>query len=140
MKTTFMTLSLCGVLLAIPVWAAEINRDSTLDDTYPPQTIATPATDFARVIDGLPMMPGLRLVQDQDVLFAAPKSGSIAETNAEGEVDVDSVYNFYKRSLPQLGWKRVDMRTYDREHEHLTINAHADDKVTHVQFLLTPDK
>ena len=83
-------------------------------------------------------MPGLLLVEDDDVLFTTEKAGRIAETTAEGEVDIDDMYMFYRRSLPQLGWKPLDARSYQRDNEILRLDAHADGRVTTVQFSVTP--
>jgi len=124
-------------LSLMPATAAELNTSSTLRDTEQPQTISRPP-DFTNVIDDLPLMPGLELVEDEDVLFAAPKAGRIAETTAQGIVDIDEVYKFYRRSLPQLGWKMVDNRTYERESDRLRIDARAEDKVTTVRFSVRP--
>ena len=83
-------------------------------------------------------MPGLDLVEDEDVLFDAPGIGRIAETNAMGPVDAEDVYRFYHRSLPHLGWKSVNARTYVREHEQLRIDARANQKITVVRFTVKP--
>jgi len=88
---------------------------------------AVTENQFAKVIDDLPLMPGLEPVDDEDVLFVAPDRERIAITHAEGEVDIDEVYHFYQKSLPQLGWKQVDARTYSREGEQLRIGALAFD-------------
>jgi hypothetical protein len=77
---------------------------------------------FTKVIDDLPLMPGLTPVEEKDVLFTSP-TGRIAQTTATGSVDVDSVYQFYKSSLPHLGWKIVDARTYERDNERLRIDV-----------------
>lgn len=93
---------------------------------------------FTNVIDDLPLMPELKIVQDEDILFVEPHQGRIAETEATGAVDIDEVYNFYRRSLPHLGWKVIDGRTYQREGERLVIEAHADGRTTTVRFSVKP--
>ena len=55
-----------------------------------PETTIPANTNFAKVIDDLPLMPGLQLVEGEDVLFAEPVLGRIAETTAEGPVDIDA--------------------------------------------------
>ncbi len=127
----------CLALSWMPAQAAQLNTSSTLRDTEEPPVISRPP-DFANVIDDLPLMPGLQVVEDEDVLFVTPKAGRIAETTAEGIVDVDDVYTFYRKSLPHLGWKIIDMRTYQRENDRLRIDAHAEDKFTTVRFLVRP--
>lgn len=94
--------------------------------------------EFTSVIDDLPLMPGLKTVEGSDVLFVEPHVGRIAETTASGTVMIDDVYNFYRRSLPHLGWKVIDGHTYVRDSEHLVIDAHADGQITTVQFSVKP--
>jgi len=126
------------LLAGAPLHAAEINTTASLADQMPPSSIPAPEPVFTKVIDDLPLMPGLQPMEDEDVLFSAPGAGRIAETNAIGTIDIDDVYNFYKHSLPHLGWKAVDTRTYDRENEQLHIEAHANNKYTIVRFTVKP--
>lgn len=130
--------SLVMLVSVQPLYAAQLNTATTLTDTVPETTI--PAnTNFAKVIDDLPLMPGLQLVEGEDVLFAEPVLGRIAETTAEGTVDIDALYDFYRRSLPGLGWKYIDARNYIREGDHLRIDAHAEGKQTSVRFSVRPN-
>jgi hypothetical protein len=77
-------------------------------------------------------------VPDEATLFEDPHAGRVAESTVHGAVDIDEVYNFYWRSLPHMGWKRVDGHTYVRGQELLDISAHADGKVTTVRFSVKP--
>ncbi|MDP9126766.1 MAG: hypothetical protein M3N08_00710 [Pseudomonadota bacterium] len=123
------------LLLPGPLQAEPLNQDGS-------NQVAEPANaseqEFTTVIEDLPLMPGLTTVQDGDVLFAVPHEGRIAETEASGPVAIDDVYNFYRRSLPHLGWKVIDGRTYQREKERLLIDARSDGKITTVQFSIKP--
>jgi glucose/arabinose dehydrogenase len=136
-KTCLLTLSLA--LLATPLAAAEINRTSSLADTSAAPMVPDGDQQFANVIDDLPLMPGLAVVPQDDVLFVTPRAGRIAETTASGAVDIDDVYRFYSRTLPQLGWINVDARRYRRANEILRIDAHAEGKVTMVTFSVKPN-
>jgi len=126
------------IMLVAPTQAAQLNTQSTLIDETPPPTIPDAAPQFTKVIDDLPLMPGLELVPDKDVLFIAPPNGRIAETTAKGIVDVDDVYKFYRRSLPGLGWKALDARSWQRSNDMLRIDAHAEEKTTIVRFSVKP--
>src|SRR5580704_4071886 len=106
------------IALSAPLYAAQLNQ--------PPQE----EQQFTSVIDDLPLMPGLKTVEDKDVLFVEPQAGRIAETEASGEVSIDEVYKFYHRSLPHLGWKALDARTYEREGERLRIDARSSGNTT----------
>jgi len=138
-KLSLLMAATCALAFTAPLQAAQVNlnKDTTLVDTVPETTIPA-STNFAKVIDDLPLMPGLQLVEGEDVLFAEPVLGRIAETTAEGPVDVDDVYNYYRNSLPGLGWKVIDARNYRRENDHLQIDAHADGKTTSVRFSVRP--
>lgn len=138
----FSTLGVLGFVMVLFLLAergdaAELNSTSTLQDTVPPQSIPVP-TKFASAIEDLPLMPGLSPLADEDTLFVVPHEGRIAESVAVGSVDIDDVYKFYRSSLPQLGWKIVDGRTYIRANEVLRIDAHADGKVSTVRFSVKP--
>jgi len=132
---------LAAVFTALPLKAATLNSSSTLIDQRDAQDITPTAQQpqFAHVIDDLPLMPGLEVKPEEDVLFADPTAGRIAETTAEGPVDIDDVYKFYRRSLPHLGWVVVDGRTYRRDGELLRIDAKATGKVTTVHFSVKPN-
>jgi hypothetical protein len=133
----FSATSVLALALTTPLYAAQLNTDTNLSDAAPDTTLPANA-NFAKVIDDLPLMPGLQLVEGEDVLFTEPVLGRIAETTAEGPVDIDALYDFYSRSLPGLGWKRLDARNYIREGDHLRIDAHADGKTTSVRFSVRP--
>ncbi len=128
-----------AILLTGPLYAATLNTSTNLIDTAPPQTVPAPETKFTPAIDDLPLMPNLNPVPQEDLVFVVPHAGRIAETTAEGPVDIDDVYNFYRRSLPHLGWQILDARTYIRDGERLRIDAHANGKVTTVRFSVKPN-
>jgi hypothetical protein len=130
---------LAASLIAVPLHAAEINQaQGAADEAGTAPAPAAEPPHFTKVIEDLPLMPGLQLVEDEDVLFAEPGAGRIAETNAIGPVEIEDVYKFYRHSLPHLGWKTVDTHTYVREGEQLRIDAHANQKITVVRFTVKP--
>jgi len=130
-----VALAALPVFFAAPALAVPINQSA---DQSGLAGSSEPEAHFTNVIDDLPLMPGLQLVEDEDVLFDEPGSGRIAETNAVGQVDTSSVYNFYRRSLPHLGWKAIDTHTYERGAERLRIDAQANEKITTVKFTVKP--
>lgn len=138
MKNIRLFLS-AAVVLFLPatplLLAANMNQPGAADAPAP---APAGAPQFSEAIEDLPLMPGLQLAEDKDVLFATPHSGRIASSTASGVVDVDQVYEFYKKTLPSLGWKPLDARTYQREGDKLSIEARARDKTTTVKFTVTP--
>ena len=131
-------LGLVVLLFAAGVSAAELNDRATLLDTVPPSALPERPTQVAPAIDDLPLMPGLTPVPDEDMVFLTRRDGRIAESVTQGLVDIDEVYKFYRRSLPQLGWRVVDGRSYERNGEILRIDAHADSKLSTVRFTVNP--
>ncbi len=90
-------------------------------------------------LDTVPLPPGLTPVRNEGLLFATPV-GRIVQATAEGAVDVDEVYTFYKRTLPPLGWDPVDARTYAHTGEQLRLDVSGvtPNANTVVRFTLTP--
>lgn len=148
MMNGLLRLGLGAALLALAfashgAVAGQINQTATVVDSLPPasggRAHAETTTQFVPSIDDLPLMPGLSPLRDEDTLFVVPHAGRIAESAAIGAVDVDDVYRYYGRSLPQLGWKVSDARTYRRNGEKLKILARANGKITTVQFSIKPE-
>jgi len=96
-------------------------------------------TLFAKSIEDLPVMNGLSVVEDKDLLFIFGRE-RIAQTTLKGKVDVDSVYYFYREVLPSLGWRPITMRLYMRDGEelHMRANSANKDGMTFVYFELEP--
>ena len=136
---SYLLAGFAAALAISPLEAAELNTTSTLVDITPVPTVPAPETKFTPAIDDLPLMPNLDPVPEEDVIFVVPHAGRIAESTAEGPVDIDDVYKFYRRSLPHLGWQILDARTYLRDGEKLRIDAHANGKVTTVRFSVKPN-
>ena len=115
--------SLLVACAAVVFTASMALADSNINKSRSvPDGGSTTVPQFAKVIDDLPIMPGLVPQEDKDVLFiAGPRR--IAETTAKGSVDIDEVYHFYEHSLPQLGWKEVNARIYERGNERLRIDV-----------------
>ncbi|MFY9288332.1 MAG: hypothetical protein WAO98_07495 [Alphaproteobacteria bacterium] len=133
-----LLLAILSLTFVAPSMAAQLNTKSNLTDTATGPAVGEVTTGFATAIEDLPLMPGLQVKLENDVIFVTPKSGRIAGTTAQGPVDVDEVYKFYKKTLPSLGWKPLSAKQYQREKEILNIEARADGKVTTVQFDVKP--
>lgn len=59
------------------------------------------------MIEDLPLMNGLTERPEMGLLFDTP-AGRIAESFAAGKVAPAMVLDFYRHSLPQLGWRPAD--------------------------------
>jgi len=73
-------------------------------------------------IEDLPLMAGLVELSDSSVVFDKP-AGRIIETYARGPVARAEVEDFYRDTLPQLGWREVGELSFAREGERLTIEV-----------------
>src|SRR3954464_12859540 len=75
---------------------------------------------FVAGADDLPLMPGLRALPTEAVVFDAP-GGRVVESWAEGGVSREAVLSFYGRTLPQLGWRASAPDLFRREGETLRL-------------------
>ncbi len=113
--------------------ASNLNVESNLMD----EGIAPPAVQLTTLPNGLPLMEGLQLDQDPHFFDILP-GGQNNTVTAVGVVDVDDIYNYYKKELPPLGWKATSGRDYSMDGKSLHINALAEGKKSVVTFTTTP--
>lgn len=93
---------------------------------------------FISDIEDLPIMPGLNEVPDAGISFDKP-SGRIVQAYAEGQVRKTKVFDFYRQTLPQLGWRADGADRFAREGEALTLTVREmADGVVIVEFRLSP--
>ncbi len=104
-----------------------------------PATLAAQPAAFVEELGDVPLMPGLRLVEDAGVAFDAP-AGRIVEAVAVGRVAPARVREFYARTLPQLGWRGEGGTVFRREAEILRIELREDGGEVTVRFFLLPAK
>ena len=99
----------------------------TLGFLVPALCYAVPAA-FMSGFEDLPLMDGLKQAEEEAVSFDAP-SGRIIEAYAQSNrIEKQKIMNFYDKTLPQLGWKRLPAKngssfSYEREGETLTISV-----------------
>ena len=117
-ETDFLALAICviGILAAAVTLAAD---------------------RFVSGIADLPLMHGLEEVEDSAVVFSKAE-GRIVEVSAYGAVTRDAVRAFYDRTLPQLGWRKLQAMVWQRENELLRFDMRDDPKGLIIQFSLTP--
>ena len=97
---------------------------------------------FVSGIEDLPLMPGLKEVDETTMVFDTP-GGRIVEAFASGPVSREQVVGFYAATLPQLGWATAGGTRFRREGETLELHF-ADAPVgagrLTVRFALAPAK
>jgi hypothetical protein len=97
---------------------------------------------FVPGIRDLPLMPGLAPLGGEAVGFDKPE-GRIAEAAAEGRIDPARVRDFYRETLPRLGWTPRGEDEFVRAGEALRLEfarapGPAGRAPTVVRFLLRP--
>lgn len=75
--------------------------------------------------EDLPLMVGLVLDEDVSVVFDTP-DGRVIEAVAQGAVSYEQALQFYRDTLPQLGWHRIKSApkaalSFERAGEHLDV-------------------
>ena len=95
------------------------------------------AQGFFELLEDVPVMPALTAVEDAGIEFDAP-SGRIVEAYAIGATDRESVLDFYRATLPQLGWHAGAGNAFIRESESLRIDFFGPDGEITVRFTVAP--
>ena len=95
------------------------------------------AQGFFELLEDVPVMPALAPVADAGIEFDAP-SGRIVEAYAIGATDRQSVLDFYRATLPQLGWQAGAGNAFLRESESLKIDFFGPDGEITVRFTVAP--
>ncbi|MBE9557387.1 MAG: hypothetical protein IMF08_11070 [Proteobacteria bacterium] len=95
------------------------------------------AQGFFELLEDVPVMPALAPVADAGIEFDAP-SGRIVEAYAIGATDRQSVLDFYRATLPQLGWQAGAGDAFLRESESLKIDFFGPDGEITVRFTVAP--
>ena len=95
------------------------------------------AQSYIAQVEDLPLMPGLAEIEGAGVVFDKP-DGRIVEAFAQGEVGRDAVLAFYRKTLPQLGWRALGDAGYQRENETLSLDFLDGGGALIVRFTLVP--
>jgi len=81
------------------------------------------AAEFLPGVEDMPLMPGLVAAPDATTVFDTPAGRIVqAEARAAGGTETE-VRRFYGETLPALGWRAVDARSFEREGERLLISV-----------------
>ncbi len=91
---------------------------------------------FSGVAD-LPLMPGLLQDSEAGLVFDKP-NGRIVEFYASGTILPAAVAEFYRRTLPQLGWTKTGNLEFTRDEEILRIIVTEKDGTSIARFTLSP--
>jgi hypothetical protein len=100
-----------------------------------PATAASPG--YVEGFEDLPLAPGLANMPDAGTNFDKP-AGRIVVAYATGSPAKTAIEAFYRRTLPQLGWKELKPGQYVREGERLVIEVMARGRTVTVRYTLSP--
>ncbi len=92
---------------------------------------------FVIGIEDMPLMAGLIEDEEASLVFDKP-DGRLVEAYAFGRLGADEVSEFYRTTLPALGWRHVDNLAFLREGEMLRIHLVAGEDGLTVRFVLSP--
>ena len=92
---------------------------------------------FVVGITDLPLISGLYLVEEETVIFEKPV-GRFIHAVAKGGRTEEDFWQFYRDTLPQLGWRTVTPRIYFRDGESLNINVEKNDSQIIANFTIAP--
>jgi len=93
---------------------------------------------FFEALYDVPIMPGLRELPDQTMLFDKPDGRIASVVAASGVLKEGQIAAFYEDVLPQLGWKKTTENQYVREDSQLSMEIVRKDPLTAVHFTLSP--
>lgn len=98
------------------------------------------AEDFLKAMPDIPLAPGFREIDSSAVLFDKV-DGRIAAAEATGNNTPQQARQFYKATLPPLGWQftgndKDGSLVFERWGERLQIVDQKNDKLTALIFLL----
>ena len=104
-------------------------------------SLAQDPAAFVTGLEDVPLAPELQDVPDAAVIFDKP-SGRLIEAYAEGDVEASAVLEFYRETLPQLGWIAAPESgasgVFFRESERLEIHVLEGQPRRTVRFVLSP--
>lgn len=99
--------------------------------------VSVAAQTFLPGMEDVPLMERLTLTGDTELVFDSP-AGRIVDVYAQGDVSRDAVLQFYRETLPELGWTPNGPAAFSREQETLTLGFTDEAGALTVRFSLAP--
>ena len=95
------------------------------------------ALKFINGLEDIPLYKKMEYVEDSLILFDKI-DGRYVSVEITGSYQEDEVINFYKRILPNLGWKEKKSLIFNRNNETLEIISKKEKDKVSVQFNIFP--
>ncbi len=99
----------------------------------------TKAEQFVYGLGDVPIFKDMRSIEDSYILFDKV-DGRYLYSEIMGEYEVLEIQSYYKKVLPNLGWKLYKKNTFVRGEEILEIQYNKDNVETKVIFTISPKK
>ena len=93
---------------------------------------------FVEGIDDLPIFENMKNNKESLVIFDT-NEGRFVKTEIYGKVKLEKAKIFYKKILPNLGWKEEEPDYFKREKEILIINYKENKKNLLIVFKILPN-
>ncbi len=96
------------------------------------------STLFFETLQDVPAMPGLTELEEFTLVFDKPEGRIIEMVARIDGASVHDVRDYYRLSLPQLGWSRASQDNYLRGEEHLSLNFERENNDSFLRMTVQP--
>ena len=103
-----------------------------------PVSARADSTLFFETLQDVPVMPGLTELEDYTLVFDKPEGRIIEMVARIDGASVSDVRDYYRLSLPQLGWVMTAPDSYTRGEEHLSLNFEREQKDSFLRMTVQP--
>ena len=97
------------------------------------------AEEFVYGLGDVPIFKDMKSIEDSYILFDKV-DGRYLYWEIKGEYEVLEIKEYYKKVLPNLGWKLYEKNSFLRGDEILEIQYYNDNVETKVVFTISPKK
>ena len=97
------------------------------------------AEEFVYGLGDVPIFKDMRSIEDSYIIFDKV-DGRYLYSETRGNYDILEIQEYYKKVLPNLGWKFFEKNSFVRADEILEIQYLIDDEETKVVFTISPKK
>jgi len=127
-KLTVISILFCS-FLAFSCQQKITTQNSQTKITQPkPDLPIKISQDFVQGSEDIPLLLGMEKNFEETLGFDS-SSGSVASCSYNTEIDLEKIKNFYQKTLPQMGWRKVKISSdeslskfkFSRENEKLEI-------------------
>lgn len=95
-------------------------------------------TRYFELIPDLPIMEGMQPIPEESAVFDKAQGRIVIQIAKSDSLSKEQIKEFYKQTLPALGWKYQRNSVYLREGEALEIEIFFENQKNKVKFFLRP--